>query len=106
MSEKKFQQSFYLLKPDNIAPDFTLHCTPDQSLSLSQLIDTIANSSSFLPAFTAFFAFELTFSPTSFAVLLVEIDVMLSRQDMILPLDLSIERETRHQEGHLIGIWE
>jgi peroxiredoxin len=35
MSEKEFQQSS-VLKPGTIAPNFTLHSTPDQSVTLSQ----------------------------------------------------------------------
>jgi peroxiredoxin len=35
MSEVQVQQSA-VLKPDTTAPDFTLHSTPDQSVSLSQ----------------------------------------------------------------------
>jgi peroxiredoxin len=35
MSEVEVQQSF-VLQPDTTAPDFTLHTTPDQSVSLSQ----------------------------------------------------------------------
>jgi peroxiredoxin len=36
MSEEQVQQSV-VLKPDTTAPDFTLHSTPDQSVSLGQL---------------------------------------------------------------------
>jgi peroxiredoxin len=37
MSEKGFRQSS-TLKPDTIAPNFTLHSTPDQSVTLSQFL--------------------------------------------------------------------